>query len=137
MRATKGFKIILLLFSLVMIISAGLPSQNKFKNLKILPKNITEAELDKVMDHFDMALGVSCDFCHIKKKTVDELDFPSDAKPEKEIARKMMTMTSAINKNYFNYNGKKTDVVAVTCYTCHRGDPRRPALPVDSTKRIN
>ena len=42
----------LLLVSLVMLVSAVLPSQNKFRNLKILPKDISEAELDKVKSIF-------------------------------------------------------------------------------------
>ena len=115
---------------LVTMISAGLPSQTKFINLKILPKNISEAELDKVMDDFKIALGVDCNYCHTKKTTVDELDFASDKKSEKEIARKMMLMTTNINKKYFDFNKAKSNIQAITCYTCHRGDPR-PAI--DST----
>ena len=114
----------LLLVSLVMLVSAVLPSQNKFRNLKILPKGIGEAELDKVMDGFKMALGVKCNYCHAKSATIDELDFASDKKSEKSIARKMMLMTNDINKKYFDFNKKISSLQAVTCITCHRGDPR-------------
>ena len=124
MHSNKKFKIIFLLAGLVMLISATLPSPPKFKNLRILPKNISEEELDKVMDHFNMSLGVKCNFCHAKNTKADGLDFPSDNKPEKEIARKMMTMTTAINNKYFNFGKKPTDIQAITCYTCHRGSPR-------------
>ena len=112
--------------SLVTLISAGLPLQNKFINLKILPKNISEKELDKVMDNFNLSLGVGCDYCHAKKTVPDELDFASDKKSEKEIARKMMLMTADINKKYFDFNKSKSNIQAVTCFTCHRGGPMPP-----------
>lgn len=115
------------MISLVTMVSAGLPSQNKFTNLKILSKNISEKELDKVMDGFNISLGVECNYCHAKKTAVDELNFASDKKPEKEIARKMMLMTTNINKKYFDFNKQKSSIQAVTCYTCHRGNPM-PAI---------
>ena len=124
MHKTIAFKIMLLLISIVALISAGLPLQNKFTNLKILPKDISEKELDKVMDNFKIALGVDCNYCHSKKAGKDELDFASDKKSEKEIARKMMVMTDIINKKYFDFNKNKNSIQAVTCFTCHRGDPR-------------
>src|ERR1035438_5253092 len=70
------------------------------KNLKILPKNISHEDLDKVMDGFKAALGVKCNFCHAPSKdTADHhLDFASDDKPEKNIARHMWKMTAKINK---------------------------------------
>ncbi len=34
------------------------PYNEKFKNLKILPKDITKDQLDSVMDHFRGSLGV-------------------------------------------------------------------------------
>ena len=123
MHTRTSFKIILLLVSMVTMVSAVLPTQNKFINLKILPKNISEKELDKVMDGFNIALGVACDYCHAKKTTVDELNFASDKKPEKGIARKMMTMTTNINKKYFDFNNNKGSVQPVTCLTFHRGSP--------------
>ncbi len=133
MHKTITFKIMLLMVGLITMISAGLPSQTKFINLKILPKNISEKELDKVMDGFNISLGVDCNYCHAKKTTVDELNFASDKKTEKEIARKMMLMTTNINKKYFDFNKQKSNIQAVTCYTCHRGNPI-PAI--DSTSLL-
>jgi hypothetical protein len=118
---TTPFKVALLLTSIVITVSATIPTQNKYKNLKILPKNITEKELDKIMEDFEKALGVECNYCHVKK--ADELDYVSDNKPEKEIGRKMMTMTTDINKRYFDFNKKANSIQAVTCYTCHKGTP--------------
>jgi hypothetical protein len=124
MRTTIQFKIILLLVSLVTLVSAGLPSQNKYKNLKILPKDISKEALDKVMDHFKISLGVGCNYCHSRKAGTEDLEFESDKKSEKEIARKMMLMTNDINNKYFDFNKKQTTIEAVSCATCHRGEPR-------------
>lgn len=110
-----------------------------FQNLKILPKNISEDGLDSVMHFFTASLGVHCTYCHQGDPATRKMDFASDAKPEKLIARKMMLMNIDINKNDFQQiaesmdSGKmemSTDTSAVsymlkyvTCYTCHHGDP--------------
>jgi hypothetical protein len=106
--------------------SAFMPKQEtrKFTNLKVLPKDISGDDLSKVMDGFKTALGVKCNFCHAAG-TADpkRLDFASDAKPEKEMARGMMKMTSKINKKYFHIKGAEAPnaVLAVNCITCHNG----------------
>jgi len=124
MHMSAKLKIILLFVGLVSLISAKLPLQDKFKNLKVLPKDISEDQLFKIMDNFNHSLGVSCEFCHAKKAGTEDLDFPSDDKPEKEIARKMYTMTAAINNKYFNFTQSKDAPQAITCFTCHKGEPR-------------
>jgi len=107
-------------------IAASKPTDNKERNLKVLPKDISNADLDSVMDGFAKALNVNCDFCHAENKTINDIDFASDDKPEKEITRIMMKMTASINKDYFDYNivYKAGEVMAVTCFTCHDGFPR-------------
>jgi hypothetical protein len=72
-----------------------------FTNLQILPKDISEHDLDSVMHHFSGSLGVKCNFCHVVNEEAKKLDAASDNKPEKNIARKMMLMSIDINKNYF------------------------------------
>src|ERR1700733_4638488 len=74
------------------------PEEHKYKKLKILPKDISQAELKKVMDEFKDALGVKCSFCHAPSKDSTQKwpDFASDDKPEKNIARSMMKMTAKI-----------------------------------------
>ncbi|HET6999818.1 MAG TPA: c-type cytochrome [Puia sp.] len=115
------------LFILAGIAATKPPEAPKYKNLKILPKNISKEDLDKVMDHFKTALGVKCSFCHAPSKDTAQKwpDFASDEKPEKLIARKMMKMTSKINKKFFsdNKNEQGVAVPAVECMTCHRGSP--------------
>jgi hypothetical protein len=101
------------------------------KNLKILPKNISHDDLDKIMDGFKAALGVKCGYCHapLADSGSHKLDFPSDEKPEKNIARKMMLMTNKINKKYFSFNKNDQGVTvpAISCVTCHRGNPHPEA----------
>lgn len=97
----------------------------RYKNLKILNKNISKEELDSVMDFFSMSLGQKCNFCHVGNEAEKTMDFASDANPNKPIARKMMLMAAKINRQYFNYKEQnKTETIqSVTCYTCHHGKP--------------
>lgn len=109
----------------VSLMTAFMPAQDKkASNLKVLPKNISHEDLDKIMDGFTTGLGVKCNFCHAPKSdNPKRLDFASDAKPEKEIARDMMRMTSRINRKYFHIKNiyEPKAVLAVNCITCHNG----------------
>jgi hypothetical protein len=111
----------------VAAIKPGKPLVEKFKNLKVLPKNISSKELSKIMvDEFQDDLGISCNFCHAENKDTHRPDYASDEKPEKQIARYMMRLTIGINKKYFKLRhpmiGDST--LAITCVTCHHGNPR-------------
>jgi len=103
------------------------PPQDGYKNLKVLPPDISREQLKAVMEGFNHALGVKCNFCHAPNKdtTVKWPDFASDDKPEKNVARYMLTMTKEINTNYFNFNksAQPDTIRTVTCVTCHRGNP--------------
>lgn len=85
--------------------SAGDPGG---KNLKVLPKDLSKADIKKMMKGIADSLGVQCDFCH------DTDDMAKDTE-HKEVARAMMKMTAEINKASFK--GKSR----VTCMTCHNG----------------
>ena len=119
--------VVLGLFAFFFIgIAATIPKFNKERNLKVLPKDISDADLDSVMEGYSKALNVSCDFCHAENKAKNDIDFASDDKPEKEITRMMMKLTAGINKDYFDYTivYKAGETMAVSCYTCHDGFPR-------------
>jgi len=94
------------------------------KNLKVLPKHISHEALHQVMDDWAHALGVHCNFCHAKGDD-GKLDFASDAKPEKNMARKMYKMAAKINDKYFDGKKDSLDMVVgdIKCMTCHRGSP--------------
>ena len=120
----------------------------KYKNLKVLPKNITKDQMDSVMHHFAGAMGQKCNFCHVFNQEEKKMDFVSDAKEEKKTAREMLKMMIKINKKFFEVKDSKQldSKLAVTCFTCHhgaehpqkrppmmqQGPPRAPST--DSTK---
>ncbi len=118
-------KIWIALLLLVTVMLAGFVSSvpGRAKNLKVLPKDITDEKLDSIMQSYNKALSVCCDFCHAKDKKGDT-DFASDDNPVKEVARNMLRMTIDINKNYFNTNPKQHPAYlnTVKCITCHKGD---------------
>jgi len=133
-KSLLGIILTLLCLSLT-ILSFNYPQQAQgFKNLKVLPKDISKKQLDSVMDYYTVSLGVRCGFCHARlaDTTKRGLDFASDKKEEKSRAREMITMTSFINKGYFDevHSSKSDTIRTVTCFTCHRGknDPTNTKL---------
>lgn len=131
MKATrKGIVISALSLTVIGSVAAIEPAKetaSAFKNLKVLPKNISQKQLSVIMvDQFQDELGVSCNFCHSENKDTHKPDYASDEKPEKQIARLMMRMTNKINTKYFSLRhamtGDSTSVV--TCGTCHQGKPQ-------------
>ncbi|GAA4309074.1 hypothetical protein GCM10023149_03240 [Mucilaginibacter gynuensis] len=104
--------------------SAPEPEEKKFKNLKVLPKNISEDAMHEVMEEWEHALGVRCGFCHTRNEETKKMDWASDAKPEKEMARKMFKMTAMLNKKYFAAKKDSLGMIAetgVNCNSCHQG----------------
>ena len=100
------------------------PKENDYINLQVLPKDITSKALQHIMvDEFQDGLGVGCGYCHTRQEGSLLLDYASDEKPEKEIARKMMRMTLDINKNHFGVEKVEIGnrIMPVTCFTCHKG----------------
>ena len=96
------------------------------KNLEVLPKDISPAELRATMRSFALSTGLRCNDCHAGEpdEPLTRYDFASDDKEKKRIARAMLRMTNAINAQYIAELGR--DRMQVTCVTCHRGlqDPR-------------
>ena len=127
MQFKKMYAVILTMAGTVAAAVAALPPRtHEFKNLKVLPKNTSSKNLSRIMiDDFEDGLGVSCGFCHAEEKDSHRLDYASDEKPEKQIARLMMRMTLNINKKYFKLKhaliGDSTMVIS--CVTCHKEQP--------------
>jgi len=93
-------------------------AQQVYKNIQVL-NELPATELDGVMSFMSAALGVGCAHCHANT-------WDSDEKSTKLAARKMITMTRAINKENFSGNP------AIPCYSCHRGQHNtQPNLPID------
>jgi hypothetical protein len=127
--------------ALIIIVTIGVAattpplSKGEFKNLQVLPKDISKEALDKIMKvQFENALDVNCSYCHVKQQGLTEFDYASDAKQEKEISRSMMRMTLQINRDNFEVKQPLIgdSLMIVTCYTCHHGTPYPDAQKKDS-----
>jgi hypothetical protein len=119
-------QIIIILASIVSVGLCAAKTGTQFENLKVLPKDISSKDLQGIMaDDFEDGLGVSCGFCHAPAPGGHGLDFASDAKPEKQIARRMMRMTLELNKKYFSVLKPRigSNTLTITCATCHKGQP--------------
>lgn len=90
------------------------------KNIKALT-GMPDSQFRPMMNYFNAALGVQCNFCHVQKD--GKMDFVSDEHEHKGIARNMIKMVQDINKNTFE--GK----VTVSCQTCHQGRPIPAGVP--------
>lgn len=119
----------LLAFVLLGVAAVKAPAFQE-RNLKVLPLDISDQKLDSIMESYNKALGVKCNFCHVKSKVYPgtDLDYRSDAEPMKENARAMMRMTIEINTNhfYFNKETRPEYLNTIKCITCHRGEPFPP-----------
>lgn len=129
-----------LLAATSLLAASGVNSQEQksdYKNLKVLPKDITKNELLPIMRGFSFALGTNCGFCHANKPSPQTgYDFASDDKETKKVARLMMQMNEAINRDQMSkVEAADNDlVVKVQCVTCHHGLPRpMPLLAVLSS----
>ena len=96
-------------------------AEQQYKNIKVL-KGIPADQVIPAMEFITASLGVECEFCHVRKER--GLAFEKDDKKPKEIARKMIEMAIAINKD--NFDGKRE----VTCYSCHRGAAHPVGTPL-------
>jgi photosynthetic reaction center cytochrome c subunit len=92
-------------------------AEQVYKNIEVL-KGVPAGQLIPAMQFITSSLGVECTFCHV------EGHFEKDDKKPKQVAREMMQMVSALNKNNFEGNRE------VTCYSCHRGAPEPIGVPV-------
>jgi len=91
-------------------------AENVFKNVTAL-RGIPVDEFMGTMGVFSAALGFSCEDCHTASSN-DWANYAKDTSPRKQMARRMVTMMSEINKQYFG--GRQV----VTCFSCHRGSNR-------------
>src|SRR5213082_3284205 len=90
-------------------------AEQVYKNIQIF-KGMPASELDGDMAFISGSLGVRCNYCHVNP-------FDKDQKPTKLTARKMIQMVFDLNRGSFNGQG------AVSCYTCHRGQPQPISVP--------
>src|SRR5262245_57643478 len=72
-------------------------------------------EILATMRVISASLGVECEFCHESNRTLNT--------EKKDVARRMMLMTRALNTASFGAQPR------VTCFTCHRGSSAPLAAP--------
>jgi tetratricopeptide (TPR) repeat protein len=103
-------------------ISANAQVPEKFTNLQYFPKTIQRDDLIQTMRGFSFSLGVRCEYCHAAKAgdSHDNLDFASDEKDPKKIARTMLRMVDSINQDYIAKLASQTQN-RISCVTCHHG----------------
>ena len=87
-----------------------------FKNIQVL-KGVPSEQLIPAMRFITASLGVKCEYCHV------EGHFEKDDKKPKKVARNMMKMMFALNKNDFAGNRE------VTCFSCHRSAAQPADVP--------
>ncbi len=98
-------------------------AEQVYKNIQVF-KGLPASQLQTVMTFMAGSLGVRCSHCHVAGA------FEKDDKPEKQSARRMIRMVFDINKG--NFDG----ATAVTCYTCHRGQPAPLSVPLVGQNRL-
>ena len=99
-------------------------SDQVFKNVQVL-KGIPVDEFLGTMGIMAAALQFDCSDCHVNAGTAN-VDWAADT-PRKIMARRMVTMVTAINQN--NFGGRQL----VTCWTCHRNRDRPLVTPTIAT----
>jgi tetratricopeptide (TPR) repeat protein len=105
--------------------SAQIPQT--FTNLQVLPKDIPRAQLVATMRGFAGALGVRCTHCHVGPDDLQGMDFATDEKEAKKIARTMLKMVRSINADFVStLPAAEPARQTVTCLTCHRREAKPP-----------
>jgi photosynthetic reaction center cytochrome c subunit len=95
-------------------------SEAAFKNIQVL-KGIPVDEFMGTMGLFSAALSVCCGDCH-QGAGGSNPHWEADP-PRKQVARRMIQMVNAINRD--NFGGRNV----VTCWTCHRGSQNPSSTP--------
>ena len=89
--------------------SSELRAEKKYKNIQMF-KGLPADRIESIMFAFKNSLGVECTYCHVKDQ------FEKDDKTTKQTARKMISIVRDSNA--------KLGSARVSCFTCHRGQPR-------------
>ncbi len=109
------------------------PAEKVFKDIKLL-RGVPAENLLRIMEFgYSRSLGATCVKCHTPA------DWSSDAKPNKEITRRMAALAADVSKTITAYPERKDEEepAVVNCTTCHRGhshpatslDPAPPPTP--------
>ena len=98
-----------------------LPAEQVWKNIQTFKGRPAIAVLRVMEQAFVANLGVTCTHCHVEKQ------WELDDKEAKKIARNMWTMRAEWQEEVRKASGNPKAVV--TCYTCHKGQPKPAFAP--------
>jgi hypothetical protein len=139
-----AFGFVLLTGSTAQAQSGAAASQQEapMTNLQVWPKDTPRAQVIQTMQAFNSSLGITCNYCHVQGPD-GKMDFASDAKREKIVARQMILLRDSINVLVPAIVGKRAGIgptsgmqgytgegapVRVLCSSCHRGLPVPKAI---------
>lgn len=99
-------------------------------NARVIPKSTPVVQVWGTMRNIAAGLGVECTYCHVGAEgtPLAQIDFASDEKRSKRVAREMMRMVQEVNRRIDSIPARPSPAVAVTCATCHRGVSRPTPL---------
>lgn len=99
------------------------PASEVFKNLQTF-KDLKAGQIPGIMEFWSQSLGTTCQHCHL----VDH--WAKDDKPEKQIARDMVTMVGEINSKLLpNIKNLDSRNPRIGCWTCHHGSIKPQGPP--------
>jgi tetratricopeptide (TPR) repeat protein len=106
--------------SLAAPVGAQIPDP-PYKNLQVLPKDISKRDIVRTMRQYATELGVRCHHCHVGPDNLEGMDFASDEKDAKRAAREMLRMVETINATTIKALPARAEPrQTLTCITCHR-----------------
>lgn len=109
---------------------AGAQVPTEFRNLDVLPEDISRDSLVQLMRSFSFATGLRCEGCHVmgENGSFQGARFHLDDKLTKRRARYMLQMVNRLNDEILpGLPERDTPALRVECKTCHRGI-RKPYL---------
>jgi hypothetical protein len=102
----------------------GTPPRRAARQDARLFAQMSNGDVQATMERFNLALGVTCEHCHVNERWLD------DSKPPLATARQMVRMVAALNQDALR------DIGEVACWTCHEGQRQpsrqpRPAMDAE------
>ena len=108
--------------------AAQIPTE--FRNLQVLPEDISRDSVIQLMRSFSFATGLRCEGCHVMGEdgSFQGAQFHLDDKLPKRQARYMLQMVNRLNDEILpGLPDRDTPALRVECKMCHRGI-RKPYL---------